>query len=109
MTLTLGILFVVISAFIEGGAHTAFKLAVHHEGKRYALWMTAGIVAFLFSMAFYTGALKALDVVVAYPLDALNFAFVALFARYCLKEEISRRRWMGILLIAMGAALAIPQ
>jgi len=50
-------------------------------------------------------ALTELDVSQTYPLFALGFVLTMLFARFGLGEAVSRRGWLGALLIVVGGVL----
>ena len=45
------------------------------------------------------------DVSLIWPLTALGFVLTALAAKFILREEIHWVRWMGVVLIVIGAAL----
>src|SRR6267378_4761359 len=45
------------------------------------------------------------DVSLIWPLTALGFVLTALAARFILNEEIHWTRWLGVVLIVIGAAL----
>ncbi len=45
------------------------------------------------------------DVSFIWPLTAMGFALTTLTAKYLLHEEIPPMRWMGVLLIMLGAGL----
>jgi len=45
------------------------------------------------------------DVSLIWPLTALGFVLTALAAKFILREEIHWLRWMGVVLIVIGAAL----
>jgi drug/metabolite transporter (DMT)-like permease len=41
----------------------------------------------------------------AFPLASLSYCGIALSSRFILKEPVSRRRWLGTALIALGVAM----
>lgn len=41
----------------------------------------------------------------AFPLTSLSYCGIALTGRFILKEPVSTRRWIGIALISIGAAI----
>src|SRR6185436_1621073 len=49
--------------------------------------------------------LKRHDVSLIWPLTALGFVLTALSARFILHEQVSTTRWVGVILIVVGAAL----
>jgi len=113
----LGLLLVLAAALAEAFSHVAFKQAADHgrraEGAVRALWAAVrqhkavgfGIGCFVVQAACWTGALKFLDVSLAYPLSSLEFIAVVLLARLILKEKVAGRRWIGVGLIVVGTAL----
>ena len=58
-------------------------------------------VSFFAFMALLTVA----DLSFAVPATAASYVFETVLARYVLKEQISRKRWAGALLVACGVAL----
>src|SRR6267378_7365394 len=44
------------------------------------------------------------DVSLIWPLTALGFVLTALAAKFILREEVSWTRWLGVVLIVIGAA-----
>jgi drug/metabolite transporter (DMT)-like permease len=98
---------VLCGAVLEGFAQVCLKRASVQGAQR--PWLVTGILLFLVEIGLYTRALKTLDVAVAYPLSALSYATVVLAAALVLDERPGVRRWLGVLLIALGAACALPQ
>lgn len=64
------------------------------------LFLATGLVAWLM-------ALSSIEVSRAYPLLSLSFAITALLSRWLLNEQISGHRWLGIMLITLGAAIML--
>jgi len=62
-----------------------------------------GLEAAFFGALLYL--LSQRDVSLIWPLTALGFVITALAAKFVLKEEVSALRWMGVVLIVIGAAL----
>ena len=102
-----GIALVLAGAVLEGVAQVCLKHAAVPRIRR-AHWLAAGVLLFLLEILLYTRALQILPVSVAYPLSAFSYAAVVLAARMMLGERPDRRRWFGVLLVALGAACAIP-
>lgn len=65
----------------------------------------AGVVLETIFFLFLIGLLKRNDVSLIWPLTSLGFVLTALSARFILHEEVSPARWMGVILIVIGAAL----
>jgi len=97
---------VLASSAVEGLAQVCLKRSATPAGDKHR-WLSLGIALFIFEALFYSGALQTLDVSTAYPLSALSFVSVTLFSRWILHEAISPKRWLGLALIACGAALLI--
>ena len=108
MNLMPGIILILAGSLLEGLAQVCLKLASTQTARTYALWAILGAGLFLIEITFYTRALKTLDIAVAYPLSALSYATVVISARVLLGEQPDFRRWLGVLFIVAGAALAIP-
>jgi drug/metabolite transporter (DMT)-like permease len=68
-------------------------------------WMWAGIG--LMALAFFSllGALSYLNVSFVVPVTALSYVAGALGAVFFLRERVSPRRWVGVLLVSLGVTL----
>jgi multidrug transporter EmrE-like cation transporter len=64
-----------------------------------------GITCFLLEFVCWTFVLRFLDVSLAYQLGCLSFIGVALLSRMFLYEQITRRRWIGIVSILLGSII----
>lgn len=107
-TITFGVLLICVCATIEGFAQISLKLSAKTPRRR-ALWLAASAVLFLLAAVIYSGALRYLNVSVAYALDALGFVFVAVLSQILLRERVSPIRWLGIVLIVIGTSLIVTQ
>lgn len=103
-----GVFMVLSGAVIEGVAQVCLKHSTAAQARRQG-WLAAGVLLFLVEIALYTRALKTLPISVAYPLSALSYAAVVLSAFLLLGERPDHRRWLGVVLIVLGAACAIPE
>ena len=56
-------------------------------------------------MVLWLIALSSMEVSKAYPMLSLSFVLTVLSAKLWLKERVSGRRWTGVILISIGAAL----
>jgi undecaprenyl phosphate-alpha-L-ara4N flippase subunit ArnE len=105
----LGVLLIVSAALVEGAAHVCLKRAAisvpPHGGLR---WQALGVLLFIVEIALYTGGLRQLDVNIAYPLSALSYAAVLGASAVFLREQVGPRRWAGVALVGLGAALCAP-
>ena len=102
----LGVTLVVASSAVEGFAQVCLKRSATLSAER-RRWLALGIALFIVEALFYSGALRSLDISTAYPMGALSFVSVTLFSSWLLNESIGRKRWLGLSLIAVGAALVV--
>jgi drug/metabolite transporter (DMT)-like permease len=81
-------------------AIVAVILRALHSG-----WMWAGVG--LMATAFFSllGALSLLNVSFVVPVTALSYVTGACGAMFFLHERVSRRRWVGVCLVAIGVTL----
>jgi len=68
-------------------------------------WVLAAFFLLGLGMAAWLGVLRVLPVSQAYPMLSLNFAFVALAARFVFAEKTTPRHWWGIIAIMIGVIL----
>jgi transporter family protein len=61
-----------------------------------------GVVFLAFFFFLYLAALSWDDLSFVMPLTAMSYIFVALLARFVLREEISLFRWAGTVIITLG-------
>ncbi len=105
---TFGILLMGVCVTLEGLAQISLKLSAK-EPRRSALWLVASILLFVLAALIYSGALRVLNVSVAYALDALGFVAVAVLSQVLLHERIAPIRWLGVVLIVVGTSLIVTQ
>ena len=65
-------------------------------------WVALGIVFLLGFFASYMTALSWADLTYVLPATSLGYVLLALIAKFCLHEQISLTRWLGIVLISGG-------
>ncbi len=65
-------------------------------------WVVAGIFLLIGFMATYLTALSWADLTYVLPATAIGYILMALLARFFLHEQVTPRRWIGILLITAG-------
>lgn len=65
-------------------------------------WVLFGIVLLIGFMSCYLTALSWADLTFVLPATAVGYILMALMARFFLHEQVSVRRWVGILLIVAG-------
>jgi drug/metabolite transporter (DMT)-like permease len=70
-------------------------------------WMWVGLT--LMGTAFFSllAVLSIENVSMVVPVTALSYAGGALGGKFFLGEQVTRRRWMGVLLVCLGVALVI--
>ena len=105
---TVGMVLVLVAAMVEGFAHIFFKKATLYPARK-VFWIALGIGLFSIEVSTYTGALQFLDVAVAFPLGSLSFVATTLLSVWLLGEKVTRTRWIGVVLILVGAALVAGQ
>lgn len=102
---SLGVLYVVICAFIEALAQIAWKRSAD-DRRRKNIWIAAGASAYCVEIPLYTIALTMVDVTVAFAVSSISFVFVALLSRFLLGERISAIRALGLVFILGGVILS---
>lgn len=65
-------------------------------------WVLAGIALLIGFLSCYLTALSFADLTFVLPATAVGYILLALLARFFLHEQVSLRRWIGIVLIAIG-------
>jgi undecaprenyl phosphate-alpha-L-ara4N flippase subunit ArnE len=103
-----GIVLICVCAAMEGFAQISLKLSADPT-RRWALWLAISTAMFLLAAVIYSGALRVLNVSVAYALDALGFVSVVLLSQVLLREHVPPVRWLGVVLIFIGTSLIVLQ
>ena len=67
-------------------------------------YVLAGVVLLAVFFFLYLASLSWDDISYVMPLTAMSFIFVALMAKFVLKEDVSWQRWAGTVLIVAGVA-----
>jgi drug/metabolite transporter (DMT)-like permease len=65
-------------------------------------WVALGILFLLGFFASYMTALSWADLTYVLPASSLGYVLLALIAKFALYENISLKRWVGILLVSSG-------
>ena len=99
-----GLLLLVLCAWIEGTSQICLKQAVHFP-QRKAFWVGIGSVVHLVEAVLYTAVLALLDLSIAYPLSGLVFITTTCLSVWFLREVVTPARWFGVVLILAGAGL----
>lgn len=100
----IGIFFAVCSAILESFGQVCLKNGATTQGGWLAgrYWIVAGLLLFVFEAISWTLALYKIDVSKAYPIGSLSFVGVTIISQLWLKEQVSFKRWFGVLLIITG-------
>ena len=64
-----------------------------------------GLFLYFIALLIYLCSLTKLELSLAYPLLSFSFIFVTIFSVFLLKEKITIKRALGILLIILGVVL----
>jgi uncharacterized membrane protein len=65
-------------------------------------WVIAGILLLIGFMSAYLTALSWADLTFVLPATAVGYIVMALLARFFLQEDVTTKRWLGIMLIVAG-------
>ncbi len=65
-------------------------------------WVIGGILLLIGFMASYLTALSWADLTYVLPATAIGYILMALMAKFLLHENVTPKRWIGILLISAG-------
>jgi len=91
---------------VARGERWTWRIAPRRVGRAFAqgqMWMGIGLMALAF-FAFIT-VLSWAEVSFVAPATAANYVVGALGAKVLLKERVSKTRWAGVLLVAVGVVL----
>jgi drug/metabolite transporter (DMT)-like permease len=105
-TLAIGTMLVLLSTLVDGFGQTLLKKS-WLDLRRRALWIALGVIFLILDVVFYTGALWFLPVSTAFPISGLSFVTAVLFSSWLLAERVTPKRWMGVVLIVVGAGLIV--
>jgi drug/metabolite transporter (DMT)-like permease len=103
-TALIGILLVIVSTSLEGFGQVFLKKSTRATPLR-RLWLALGIAAFSSEAVTWTGALRHLDVSIAFPMGGLSYVAVTILSTLMLGERVTNPRWLGVSFIIVGAAL----
>ena len=68
-------------------------------------YIIASVICMAVSFFAFLRLVAIADLSFAVPATAVSYVFQTLLARYYLKEQVTRERWLGALLVAAGVAL----
>ena len=99
-----GLLVVTICVLLETAEQLAFRMAGRYKN-RYIPYAALGVVTHLTGLAIWFLALKLVPLSVALPFMGAAYVTVAFASRALFKEEITKRRWLGIALVVIGVVM----
>ncbi len=70
-------------------------------------WVMAGIVLYVIATVVWIYLLSKLPLSLLYPLQSLAYVAAVVVAVFIFKEQVSVTRWVGVLVILLGAALVV--
>jgi drug/metabolite transporter (DMT)-like permease len=68
-------------------------------------WLIAGIVIYVVEFVVWVRVLALVPLGIAFPLASLNILGIALASHFFLGEAITRKQWLGAVLITAGVAV----
>jgi drug/metabolite transporter (DMT)-like permease len=100
----------VLAAFgdvsLSRGMKDQGAISLHHWTQLFSAlaspWVLGGIVLLIGFMASYLTALSWADLTYVLPASALSYIILAGLSRLLLHENVTPRRWLGIILITAG-------
>ena len=99
--------FLVVSTTLGAIGQLLFKYSLQQLAATYifALWMSAGIIAYLASTVVYFYVLSRVHLSLAYTIGGMGYVIAIVLAAVVLGEPVSALRWAGILVITLGVVL----
>ena len=89
----------------SGQASSGGGIARFLRGLVASPWIVAGVVVYAAEFVVWFAALTRVPLNEAFPFNALAYCGVVLASRWFLHEQVSLRRWIGTLVIALGVTL----
>jgi undecaprenyl phosphate-alpha-L-ara4N flippase subunit ArnE len=68
-------------------------------------WLIAGIATYVIEFVVWIRVLALVPLGIAFPIASLNILGIALACHFFLGEAITRKQWMGAILITAGVAI----
>jgi multidrug transporter EmrE-like cation transporter len=100
---TVGLIFVLAAVVVEAFGQLSLKKGAVPGGIN--RWVATGIALYSLEIVLWTFALHDIDVNIAFPMSALCFVAVAVLSHFYLKENVSSKRWLGIVFIILGTSM----
>lgn len=98
------IILLFLTIIVETAQQIFFKMAGKNN-KKHLIYSLLGISMYLLFVLIWLRILKDLPLGFALPIMGINYVAVALAGNLIFKEQISIKRWGGILLILFGLVL----
>lgn len=108
-----GLLLILLAVSLESVAQVCMKCGASHAAALMVpvlkldktVWVALGFALLAVETLVYTLALHRADVSMVFPMSSLSFVGIALLSALLVGETVSRKRWLGIVLILAGTAL----
>jgi drug/metabolite transporter (DMT)-like permease len=68
-------------------------------------WLVGGIVIYVIEFVVWVRVLALVPLGIAFPIASLNILGIALASHFFLGEAITRKQWLGAILITAGVAI----
>jgi undecaprenyl phosphate-alpha-L-ara4N flippase subunit ArnE len=68
-------------------------------------WLVGGIVVYIIEFIVWIRVLALVPLGIAFPIASLNILGIALASHFLLREAITRKQWLGAILITAGVAI----
>jgi drug/metabolite transporter (DMT)-like permease len=68
-------------------------------------WVTLWGICFAAATVLWLAALRHADISYAYPMLGAGYILVTVLARWLLREQVSRKRWIAVLIITLGVVM----
>ena len=100
-------LLIALSIACSIAGQVLFKFAMHdeHPRKKSALVLAAGVVVMAVGFFVWLRLLARFDLSFLYPFEGLDRLFILPAAAFFLREKITPRLWIGVILIVGGVVL----
>lgn len=91
-----------------GMKHVPERMSLHPSIYLHAMlnpFVALGVIALILSLLTRMALLSLADLSFVLPVTAIGYVLAALIGKYFLNETVTAERWLGTILIAIGAAL----
>ena len=91
--------------FMKRGMPAQLPTAFSYIAALFQPWVAAGVLLLILWMGSRMALLSWADLSYVLPVTSIGYVLVALAGKLLLHEEISGKRWAGIVLITLGVAI----